>query len=125
MRTCSISTSVSPTAGESDYASTGWAVNTLTDFNQKNTTLRVGIGGNYDRVEVFFAPEYLPKHNTEGIIGVTQLLDPHTFVTLNFTWGRATGYLAEPHKFVEKAIRGLHQHLPRGVLRREHSRYAR
>jgi hypothetical protein len=89
---------------ESDYASTGWSVNTLTDFNQKNTTLRVGIGGNYDRVEVFFAPEYLPKHNTEGIIGVTQLLDPHTFVTLNLTWGRATGYLAEPHKFVEKSI---------------------
>jgi hypothetical protein len=89
---------------EPDYVSTGWSVNGLLDLNQKNTTLRFGLGGNYDRVEVFFTPEYLPKHNTEGIIGVTQLLDPQTFVTLNATWGRATGYLAEPHKFVEKAI---------------------
>jgi hypothetical protein len=92
------------TSREPDYVSYGWSVNGLLDLNQKNTTLRFGVGGNYDRVEVFFLPEYLPKHNNEGIIGVTQLLDPQTFVTLNFTYGRATGYLAEPHKFVEKAI---------------------
>ncbi|HEY1765658.1 MAG TPA: DUF3570 domain-containing protein [Opitutaceae bacterium] len=92
------------TSREPDYVSYGWSVNGLLDLNQKNTTLRFGLGGNYDRVEVFFAPEYLPKHNNEGIIGVTQLIDPQTFVTLNFTYGRANGYLAEPHKFVEKAI---------------------
>jgi len=89
---------------EPDYVSWGWSVNTLSDFNEKNTTLRAGIGGNYDRVEVFFEPAYLPKHNNEAIVGVTQLLGPETFVTLNVTWGRATGYLAEPHKFVEKDI---------------------
>jgi hypothetical protein len=89
---------------ESDYVSNGWSVNTLTDFNEKNTTLRVGLAGTDDRVEVFFEPAYLPKHTHDAIVGITQLLDPSTFVTLNATWGRATGYLAEPHKFVEKDI---------------------
>jgi hypothetical protein len=89
---------------ESDYVSAGWSVNTLTDFNEKNTTLRVGLAGTDDRVEVFFEPAYLPKHTHDAIVGITQLLDPRTFVTLNVTWGRATGYLAEPHKFVEKDI---------------------
>jgi hypothetical protein len=89
---------------EPDYVSDGWSVITLTDFNEKNTTLRAGLAGTYDRVEVFFEPAYLPKHTNDAIVGITQLLDPHTFVTLNFTWGRATGYLAEPHKFVAKSI---------------------
>jgi hypothetical protein len=89
---------------ESDYVSSGWSVNTLTDFNEKNTTLRVGLAGTYDRVEVFFKPAYLPKRTHDAIVGITQLLDPRTFVTLNVSWGRATGYLAEPHKFVEKDI---------------------
>src|SRR5580704_6394123 len=43
---------------ESDYVSFGWSVNTLTDFNEKNTTLRVGLAGTYNRVEVFFEPAY-------------------------------------------------------------------
>jgi|CZKI01.1.fsa_nt_gi hypothetical protein len=89
---------------ETDYVSWGWSVNTLTDFNEKNTTLRAGMAGTYDRVEVFFELAYLPKHNHEAIVGITQLLGPRTFVTLNVTWGRATGYLAEPHKYVEKDI---------------------
>jgi Protein of unknown function (DUF3570) len=89
---------------ESDYVSRGWSVNTLTDFNEKNTTLRVGLAGTDDRVEVFFEPAYLPKHTQDAIVGITQILDPLTFVTLNVTAGRADGYLAEPHKFVEKGI---------------------
>jgi hypothetical protein len=89
---------------ESDYVSAGWSVNTLTEFNQKNTTVRLGLAGTSDRVEVFFLPEYLPKHTAEAIFGVTQLIDPLTFVTVNVTLGRASGYLAEPHKLVQKSI---------------------
>src|SRR3954468_560034 len=33
---------------ESDYVSTGWSLNTVTDFNQKNTTLLVGVAGTDD-----------------------------------------------------------------------------
>jgi hypothetical protein len=89
---------------ESDYVSWGWSVNTLTDFNEKNTTLRVGIAGTDDRVEVIFEPAYLPKHTNDAIAGLTQLLNPTTFVTVNVSLGRSTGYLSEPYKTVEKAI---------------------
>jgi uncharacterized protein DUF3570 len=89
---------------EPDYVSRGWSVNTLTDFNEKNTTLRVGVAGTDDRVEVFFEPAYLPKHTQSAIVGVTQVLDPLTFVTVNLTLSADDGYLSEPHKFVEKGI---------------------
>jgi hypothetical protein len=89
---------------ESDYVSYGWSLNALADFNEKNTTVRAGVAGTDDRVEVFFEPAYLPKHTHDAILGVTQLLDRLTFVTVNVTLGRDTGYLSEPHKFVEKAV---------------------
>jgi hypothetical protein len=92
---------------ESDYVSAGWSVNTRTDFNQKNTTLLLGAAGTSDRVEVFFEPAYLPKHSADGIVGLTQLVDPLTSVSLAVTWGRATGYLGEQHKLVEKTIQFL------------------
>ncbi len=89
---------------EPDYVSRGWSVNTLADFNEKNTTLRVGVAGTDDRVEVFYEPAYLPKHTKSAIVGVTQVLDPLTFVTVNVTLAADNGYLSEPHKFVEKGI---------------------
>lgn len=89
---------------ESDYVSNGWSVNTLTDFNEKNTTLLVGLAGTDDRVEVFYEPAYLPKHSNDEIVGVTQLLSPLTFVTVNVSLARFTGYLGEPHKIVEKSV---------------------
>lgn len=91
---------------EPDYVSSGWSVSTLADFNEKNTTVRLGAAGTDDRVEVFFTPQqtYLPKETNDAILGVTQLIDPLTVATLNVSWGRATGYLSEPHKFVSKSI---------------------
>jgi len=89
---------------ESDYVSWGWSVNTLTDFNEKNTTMRIGLAGTYDRVGVIFEPAYLPKHTNDAIFGITQLLNPTTFVTVNVSLGRSTGYLSEPYKIVEKSI---------------------
>ncbi len=89
---------------ESDYVSNGWSLNTKTDFNEKNTTLLVGLAGTDDRVEVFYEPAYLPKRTNDAIVGITQVLGPQTFVSFNVTLARATGYLAEPHKIVEKSI---------------------
>lgn len=92
---------------DSDYVSFGWSVNALADFNEKNTTFRFGLAGTDDRVEVVFEPAYLPKHTHSAIVGVTQLLDPLTFVSVNVTLADATGYLAEPYKIVEKSIQIL------------------
>ncbi len=87
---------------ESDYVSNGWSVNTLTDFNQKNTTLLFGVAGTDDDIRVFFQTPRVKKRSNDVIIGVTQLLDPRTSVSFNLTWGRTTGYLADPYKLVQK-----------------------
>jgi hypothetical protein len=87
---------------ESDYVSTGWSVNTLADFNQKNTTLLVGAAGTDDDVKVFVQAPRARKRTNDLIIGLTQLLDLRTSLTANVTWGRQTGYLSDPYKLVEK-----------------------
>lgn len=88
---------------ESDYVSNGWSLNTLTDFNQKNTTFLAGVAGTHDDVKVFFQTPRARKLTNDVIVGVTQLLDPRTSVTFNLTWGRQTGYLSDPYKLVEKS----------------------
>ena len=89
---------------ESDYISNGWSVNTLTDFNRKNTTLLAGFAGTDDKIKVLYSPRAprQRKHTNDAILGVTQLLDPHTAVSLNLTWGRARGYLNDQYKLVQK-----------------------
>ena len=87
---------------ESDYVSNGWSLNTLTDFNQKNTTLLAGVAGTDDDVKVFFQRGLVKKRSNDVIVGVTQLLDPRTSISLNLTWGRTTGFLADPYKLVQK-----------------------
>src|SRR5882757_4513876 len=89
---------------ESDYVSNGWSVNTLTDFNQKNTTLLAGLAGTDDKIKVLYssiAPRQR-KHTNDVVLGATQLLDPLTALTVNVTWGRASGYLSDPYKLVLK-----------------------
>ncbi|HTZ20699.1 MAG TPA: DUF3570 domain-containing protein [Opitutaceae bacterium] len=112
---------------ESDYVSTGGSVNTLTDFNQKNTTLLLGLAGTDDGVKVFYEGIYVKKRTDEAVVGVKQLLSPLTFVTFNLTYGRARGYLGDPYRVIQKSIQifpGIF--LPRSFPenrpdRREHS----
>ena len=87
---------------ESDYVSDGWSLNTLSEFNQKNTTLLLGIAGTSDEVRVFHQKEWERKRSLDLIAGITQLLDPRASVTANLSWGRASGYLADPYKLVQK-----------------------
>jgi hypothetical protein len=87
---------------ESDYVSDGWSLNTLSEFNRKNTTLLLGTAGTSDEVRVFHRKEWERKRSLDLIAGVTQLLDPRTSVTANLSWGRARGYLADPYKLVQK-----------------------
>lgn len=60
---------------ESDYVSNGWSLNTVTDFNQKNTELLAGVAGTDDKIKVYYssiAPRQR-KHTNDLILGVTQL----------------------------------------------------
>lgn len=89
---------------ESDYTSTGWSVNTLTDFNQKNTTLLAGVAGTDDDLKVFYQSAWARKRTTDVIVGCTQLLDPRTSATFNLTWGRSSGFLSDQYKLVQKNV---------------------
>jgi hypothetical protein len=55
-------------------------------------------------VKVVFQAPYARKRGNDVIVGVTQLLDPLTSVTVNLSWGRSSGYLADPYKLVEKSV---------------------
>jgi len=91
---------------EHDYISKGWSLNTLTDFNEKNTTLLFGAGGHSDDVEVFYlrGQPYIKKWSNSGILGVTQLLSPRTSVTFNLSWQRETGDLNDQYKIVTTSV---------------------
>ena len=93
---------------EQDYVSNGWSLNTLTTFNQKNTTLLAGLAGTDDRVEAFFGSvRWRQKRGNDAILGVTQLLNPLTSVALDVTGSRDTGFLNDQYKLVLKSVEPL------------------
>jgi hypothetical protein len=89
---------------EDDYVSNGWSLNTLTDFNQKNTTLLLGLAGTDDKIKVFYQTPWAKKRATDFIAGVTQLLDPRTTVTFNLGYGHSTGYHADPYRVIQRLV---------------------
>ncbi|MBI5424817.1 MAG: DUF3570 domain-containing protein [Opitutae bacterium] len=89
---------------ESDYRSQGWSLNVRGDFNEKNTTLLLGLGGTSDDVKVFFQTPWARKRSLDFAAGVTQLLDANTSVAFNLSFSRASGYLADQYKLVQKSI---------------------
>ena len=83
---------------ESDYKSLGISLNNSSDFNQKNTTLTVGVAHDFDTImEPFFTGDK-HKDNTDFLMGVTQVLGPRTLLSVNLTLGTASGYLADPYR---------------------------
>ncbi len=90
---------------EGDYVSTAFSLNTLTDFNQKNTTLLAGAAVTTDDIKAFyqFPSPVLGKRTLDVIVGATQVLDPRTSVSFNVTFSRAHGYLNDQYKLVQKA----------------------
>lgn len=90
---------------EHDYTSWGYSLNTVIDFNQKNTELTLGVAANEDYVKVYIlGPPWRNKHGGNGIVGLTQVLGPDTLLTFDVTWGRETGFLSDQYKIVEKKI---------------------
>jgi hypothetical protein len=89
---------------ESDYLSNGLSLNTVTDFNNKNTELLAGFARTDDRVKVFFQSPWEKKRSNNLALGVTQLLGPRTSVTANLGWQDDTGFLTDPYKLVQKDV---------------------
>ena len=88
---------------ESDYESYGVSLNDALDFNQKNTTLLLGVSHNFDAVQRNGNryPHAKAKDATEGLIGLSQLLTPKTILAANFTYGNESGFLSDPYRQAE------------------------
>ena len=87
-------------SSEKDYTSIGLALTDAIDFNQKNTTLVLGVSHDFDTVHPILWPNSKSKNSTEILIGVNQLLDPKTVLKLDFTYGFENGYLSDPYRGV-------------------------
>jgi hypothetical protein len=86
---------------ESDYTSIGLSLKDAVDFNRKNTTLLMGAALTHDVIDPANGVPGDTKDTGELIVGVTQILDPRTFLTANLTVGRLEGFLSDPYKVVE------------------------
>jgi len=90
---------------EHDYRSLGLSLNDAIDFNEKNTTFSWGLSESLDQVlpypgedPAITAPRN--KDTTEGMLGISQVLDRNTLVGANLTLGYSHGYLSDPYKRV-------------------------
>jgi len=105
-------------SGEYDYFSLGVSSTYLRDFNNKNTTLAVGLAFNNDTVKpvggvpIDLAPMVAQgyplnrrasddtKTLTDFLIGITQVVNRSTIMQLNYTYGMTDGYQNDPYKIV-------------------------
>ncbi len=88
---------------ESDYESVGVSLSHAIELNDKNTTLSWGISHSFDHVlpnEGESISTRQAKDSTDVLVGINQLLNPHTIVSLNLTLGYSDGYLSDPYKRV-------------------------
>lgn len=100
---------------EYDYSHTGINARLARDFNNRNTTLSFGVALANDTIDpvggspVPLAPMLglgnlankrgnQSKDVTDFLLGVTQVLNRHTIVQLNYSLSQADGYLTDPYK---------------------------
>ncbi len=86
-------------SAESDYWSTGAALNYSLQLNEKNTTLNLGWAHSWDRVRDTLMKIH-DKSSDDFLLGVNQLLGPKTVLGVNFTYGQANGYLNDPYRWI-------------------------
>jgi hypothetical protein len=86
---------------ESDYTSTGLALTDAVDFNRKNTVFQYGGAYTHDLIDAVTMASSETKQTVDLLLGVTQLVSPMTFFTVNLTLSNAAGYMNDPYKVVE------------------------
>jgi hypothetical protein len=100
---------------EYDYTHTGVNARLARDFNDRNTTLSFGVALANDTISpvggspVALAPMLglgnvtnkrgdESKDVTDWLIGVSQVLNRHTIIQLNYSLSQSDGYLTDPYK---------------------------
>jgi hypothetical protein len=102
---------------EFDYTSAGVNARYARDFNNRNTTLSFGLGLASDTVSpvggspIPFSPMLgvgdnrnkdgdQSKDVTDWLIGLTQVLNRHTILQVNYSLTQSDGYFTDPYKFL-------------------------
>jgi hypothetical protein len=98
---------------EHDFDSVAAHAGLSHDFNEKNTTLSVGVSEEYDRIHAhggnpvagsdYALYEKEPSQNKTvagGLIGVTQVMTRIWLTELNYTYDRSLGYLTDPYRIL-------------------------
>jgi hypothetical protein len=85
---------------ENDYESITPSLNYLVDFNQRNTTVHLGVSHNFDRLTAgtYLGPKDQDRDSTDFLLGVAQVLTPGSLLSATLTLGTAAGYLSDPYK---------------------------
>ncbi len=86
---------------EHDYLSYGISLNEAYEFNDKNTTLQLGVSHNFDTIRQSDKKTWIGKDTTDGIVGITQLLSPKDILNVAFTIGNDSGYMSDPYRLAE------------------------
>jgi Protein of unknown function (DUF3570) len=89
---------------ENDYLSNGYSTTFVREFNQKNTELQLGLAYTDDTIREPFWDADRKKLSRDLVIGVTQLLDARTTLTVNYVHGLSSGYMSDPYKLVQKTV---------------------
>ncbi|WP_031434389.1 DUF3570 domain-containing protein [Methylomarinum vadi] len=90
---------------EPDYLSHGYHVGADWDFNHKLSTLSLGFGQNFDRIEPTTRPLGEDKTDNHFQLGFTQVLDRQSLFRISGNYSHSSGYLSNPYKKV--FIQGL------------------
>ena len=93
-------------SSEDDYRSNASGANATFDFNERNTTLALGLGKSNDRVRSTIEPTLNARRDTrEFLLGVTQVIDRNTLIQSNVTRSKGTGYYNDPYRLTQSLIR--------------------
>lgn len=94
-------------SSEHDYLSQSLSLDARLDFNDKNTTLALGLGETNDRIGASTQPTLdEPRATRDYMIGITQLLTPVSLVQSNLTYSNGNGYFDDPYKYTMSFFAG-------------------
>ncbi len=85
-------------SSELDYTSIATTLKAAKEFNQKNTVVSAGVSFNHDDVDAIATLSTETKEGVQLFLGATQVLDPKTVLSVNFTAGFSSGFLSDPYK---------------------------
>jgi hypothetical protein len=98
-------------SGEADFVSATVSASIAQDFNERNTTLLLGINNEFDSLRpiggapvpdsdytAFDKDGNKTKDGTGVLLGLTQVMTRRWLTELNLSWDRFHGYLNDPYK---------------------------